>query len=190
MTSIITVSILSDGNLDYWTVALDAPHTATRRVSQCLKNAYGLEGDLDKHMVSTAGSLGSRAILFPSDLIDSIRAIDGGQNVQRHFFDIVYFANKPYAPVIAIGSNQKIRRCAAILALACRQEYETEMIDMATNFFEDQQYNVSFQITRHCTEEPFREVALAIEDDIDEAGGVWREPLRENTSKSKRNKIH
>ena len=183
----IPVFVLSDGLFDFWAVGLDSVHDATQKAKSFVGNASGLQGNLEEHLVVMAGSLGSKASLFPSDIITSLRTMDGGSSVARHHFDLVYLANKPGATVIGVGSNIKKRRSAVMLALACRLQYESEMIDMAESTFDDLDLRVTFKIQRVAVESPLdHALDLAIED---EAGGVWREPIPETEVSKKHNKM-
>jgi len=84
MAAEIPLYILSDGSFEFWTVPLDAETPVAKRADAVLKTVLGIQGNVDDYLVVRQGSLGSRATQFPTILIESLRSMDGGSNIQRY----------------------------------------------------------------------------------------------------------
>jgi hypothetical protein len=128
MSSIQNVFIVSDGcGNDVWTVAID---DATTKHCQCAHKALEIQSvlscNLNENLTVEEGSLGSRAKNWPPVLVRSLTEMDGGRNVQRHYFMGVALKAKPRHLAIGIGSNYVKRVRASKVALACRLAYEEQ----------------------------------------------------------------
>ena len=148
MSTNVAVFILTDGILEYWTVAVDnEKNYAAQHADIALKREIGLESS-SFNFTKVEGSLGSRASHFPQLLVESIRLIDDGKNINRHHFDLVCLTEISSKPVLAIGSSRSKRGRAAKLALLCRLRYEAAMTNATTNTFTCPDLHAVFSVIR------------------------------------------
>lgn len=175
----VDVWILNDGaGTEVWSIGLDSIGChKPKHVHDSLILAARLHGRVEDHMIVKAASLGTRAVHYPPSLVESIRNVDGGRNVERHHFDVAYLDTHPQHIVVGVGSNSEKRNMACKLALSCRLQFQ-ESVPWHSNdahsftcYFGD--VGVEFRVQRFLllpsthSPPPFMDIPLA---------GVWAEP--------------
>ena len=180
------VWILSDGvGNQIWAVALDrACDGLSAKVGNVLKAVTQVRDPVQASLVVLPASLGSRQTLCPPALIESIRQVDEGRNIERHYFDVVHMRCNPQQIVLGIGRNQRLRSLASRLALACRMAFEVRIVELGseTVFMEWwEAADIELRIRSFNTQTPAASSAAEPMSLMDlpaelPATGVWAEP--------------